>query len=324
MVISLEDTLSSDDYDEFGLLHENAAEWDIPFNSPPMVSRHAFVLPAGGVVSYLRWGDGEPELVLLHGLGQCAHTWDTLLLALGRPAIAIDLPGHGHSDWRLDYDYGPCRNTEAVARLMEQVAPLARVVVGVSLGGATVIRLAAQYPGLCRRAVYVDTTPQINDPSRNYSAVEIGASSLLSGPPVYDSFDELADAAVALSPFRCEAGVRRAVRHVTRRLDDGRWTLRNDPFLPGPSWSGSQTRNGARSKELADFTPLWRDVSNTKVPALLVRAELSPFVQDEDVEEMCRRNPSLEVVLIQGTSHTVQGNQPLALAACVRRFALGE
>ena len=39
-----------------------------------------------------------PELVFLHGGAQNAHTWDTVALALGRPLVAIDLPGHGHSD----------------------------------------------------------------------------------------------------------------------------------------------------------------------------------------------------------------------------------
>ena len=284
MVISLEDTLVSDEYDEFGFLHENAAQWDIPFNDPPLVSRHRFTLPSGQGISYLRWGEGEPELVLLHGIAQCAHTWDTLLLALGRPAVAVDLPGHGLSDWRLDGDYGPWQNAESVASLMESVAPLALVVVGMSLGAATTIRLAAQYPGLCRRAVYIDTTPQLNDPARTFSASDRGAFSLLSGPPVYDSFDELADAAVTLSRFRSEAAARRGLRHVMRRLDDGRWTLRSDPSLPGPGWKVTGDRgwngngNGTGSTNAADFTPLWRDISDTKVPALLVRGELSPFV----------------------------------------------
>ena len=46
----------------------------------------------------LVWGEAEPELVFLHGGAQNAHTWDTVALALDRPLVAVDLPGHGHSD----------------------------------------------------------------------------------------------------------------------------------------------------------------------------------------------------------------------------------
>ena len=49
-------------------------------------------------LSALVWGTEPPELVLLHGGAQNAHTWDTVAMALGRPLVAIDLPGHGHSD----------------------------------------------------------------------------------------------------------------------------------------------------------------------------------------------------------------------------------
>lgn len=159
MVTSLRDTLDSNDYDEFGLLQQNAAEWDIPFETQPVVSRHSFALPSGQNLSYLRWGEDEPELLFLHGGAQNAHTWDTVLLALDRPAVAVDLPGHGHSDRRPDRDYGPWRNAEAVATLMESVAPAALCVIGMSLGGATTTRLAAQRPDPCRRAMVVDATP---------------------------------------------------------------------------------------------------------------------------------------------------------------------
>ncbi len=316
MVTSLRDTLDSDDYDEFGLLHENAAEWDIPFESQPVVSRQTFVLPSGRNLSYLRWGQGEPELVLLHGGAQNAHTWDTVMLALGRPAVAVDLPGHGHSDRRPDRDYGPWQNADAVATLMASVMPTARCVIGMSLGGATTIRLAAQRPDLCRRAVFVDVTPQVNDSTRQLTTAERGTVSLIAGPPVYDSFDEMADAAVALSPHRAASGVRRGVRHNAYRLDDGRWTWRYDLFGapsgdPGggpPSW--------------VDFTPLWGDVSAITVPSLLVRGVLSPFVRDHDAAEMQRRLPTLEVVLVEGAGHAVQSDQPLVLADLIRSFAL--
>ncbi len=316
MVTSLRDTLDSDDYDEFGLLHENAAEWDIPFESQPVVSRQTFVLPSGRNLSYLRWGQGEPELVFLHGGAQNAHTWDTVMLALGRPAVAVDLPGHGHSDRRPDRDYGPWQNADAVATLMASVMPTARCVIGMSLGGATTIRLAAQRPDLCRRAVFVDVTPQVNDSTRQLTTAERGTVSLIAGPPVYDSFDEMADAAVALSPHRAASGVRRGVRHNAYRLDDGRWTWRYDLFGapsgdPGggpPSW--------------VDFTPLWGDVSAITVPSLLVRGVLSPFVRDHDAAEMQRRLPTLEVVLVEGAGHAVQSDQPLVLADLIRSFAL--
>ena len=316
-MLSLEDTLMSDDYDEFGLLYQNAAEWDLPFD-PPLVSRGRWESSAGKGVSYLRWGEDDPEFVFLHGGAQNAHTWDTVLLALGRSAVAVDLPGHGHSDRRSDRDYGPWRNAETLAPLMEETAPGARCVIGMSLGGATLFRLAAQRPDLCPRAVFVDVTPQINDPTRELTTAERGTVSLIAEPPIYDTFGEMADAAVALSPHRAAAGVRRGVRHNARRLEDGRWTWRYDLFgparatSPGPSDEHSQW---------VDFTPLWQDVDDITVPSLFVRGGLSPFVRDEDIAEMQARLGSLEVVTVEGAGHAVQSDQPLILAELIRGFA---
>ena len=86
-------------YDEFSLFHENAEEAGLPFDDPPVVRRESLEVAPGRKVSALVWGDAPPELVLIHGGGQNAHTWDTVALALDRPLLAVDLPGHGHSDW---------------------------------------------------------------------------------------------------------------------------------------------------------------------------------------------------------------------------------
>ena len=71
-----------------------------------------------------------------------------------------------------------------------------------------------------------------------------------------------------------------------------------------------------------DFTPLWEDVSAITVPSLLVRGVLSPFVRDDDVAEMQRRLPTLEVVVVEGAGHAVQSDRPLVLADLIRSFAL--
>src|SRR5256714_13566209 len=139
------------EYDEFGLFHENAAEYGIPYDGPPKVRRELVEIEPGRSLSALVWGDADPELVFLHGGAQNAHTWDTVALALNRPLVAIDLPGHGHSDWREDHHYSPPSLADDVAVAMADLAPRAEAVVGMSLGGLTAISLAARHPELVAR-----------------------------------------------------------------------------------------------------------------------------------------------------------------------------
>ena len=84
-------------YDEFSMFHENASEFGLPYDGPPVVRRERADLADGRHISALVWGDSPAELVFLHGGAQNAHTWDTVALALGRPLVCLDLPGHGHS-----------------------------------------------------------------------------------------------------------------------------------------------------------------------------------------------------------------------------------
>jgi pimeloyl-ACP methyl ester carboxylesterase len=297
-------------YDEFGKLAENAAEAGLPFDQPPVLARRSFHVAPGRSVSAITWGATEPELVLLHGGGQNAHTWDTVALALGRPLIAVDLPGHGHSDRRPDRDYGPWRNAEAVAAVLDQAAQNSAAVVGMSLGGVTAIRLAASRPDLVRRLVIVDVTPQVNDATRQMSRADRGAVALVSGPPVFDSFEAIAAAAVAASPNRPRSAVERGVRHNAIELPDGRWTWRYDLF-------------GEMPASQFDFAPLWQDVSSITVPVMLVRAGDSKFVTEEDTAEFRSRQPRLRVEIVPGSGHAVQSDQPLALARLIEDFVFG-
>ena len=61
-------------------------------------------------------------------------------MALGRPLLAVDLPGHGHSDGGPDGAISAGSNGQDLATVVRALAPDARGVVGMSLGGLSVAR----------------------------------------------------------------------------------------------------------------------------------------------------------------------------------------
>lgn len=292
-------------YDEFACLAEVADELHLDEGQIPAVGRRVVSLDGGQQVSAIAWGNGRPELVVLHGGGQNAHTWDLVLMLLGRPALAIDLPGHGLSSWREDHDYGPTANAAAVAKVIDYLAPRAVAVIGMSLGGLTALSLAAARPELVRKLVLVDVSPGSPEAVAAMSAGQRGAVQLAMGPTEFDSQDEMVAAAVAASPRRPESAVRRGVVHNSRQLANGKWVWRYDRLRP----------------ELAmETNDLWSDVSRLAMPTLLVTGGESGFVTAEHRAEMARRLPSIRIETVPGAGHAVQSDQPRALAALVAGF----
>ena len=145
--------------DEFALVAEAAGR----YLGPPCVRRGRAITPAGGYVSGVVWGPGQPELVLLHDREESARVWDAVALILatdlGRTTVAIDLPGHGESSPRRDGRYEPARITPAVAEAIHWFAPEARLVAGIGLGGLTALALRRRHPGLVPGIALVNTLP---------------------------------------------------------------------------------------------------------------------------------------------------------------------
>jgi pimeloyl-ACP methyl ester carboxylesterase len=301
-------------YDEFGLFHENLSEHGLDPDTPIEVRREA--VPVGGerAVSALVWGSEAPELVLVHGGAQNAHTWDTVALALGRPLVAVDLPGHGHSSWRDDGTYDPSTLAADVAIAVEALAPAARLVVGMSLGGLTSMVLAARRPDLVRSLVMVDITPGVN--RQKAKAV----LDFVNGPQRFASFDELLARTMEHNPTRSESSLRRGILHNAEQAEDGSWAWRYDRRSHARS---SVDETGDTETVAPTMSPLWDVFAEVRAPMLLVRGGASPVVDDDDVAEARRRQPQLEVVMVDGAGHSVQGDRPLELAALLEARLAG-
>lgn len=281
---------------EFALLRENAEQAGVTGPLP-----HVQRIDAGSI-SALQWGDSSPRIIFLHGGGQNAHTWDTVIVGLGQPALAVDLPGHGHSAWREDGNYSPQHNAAALAPVLSAFAPHADLVVGMSLGGLTAIGLGAVAPQFVRELVLVDVTPSALQRYSEMTKEQLGTVALVQGEREFPSFAAMLELTTAAAPHRDPKSLRRGVFHNSRRLDDGRWTWRYDTI-----------------REIPDFDSLWGDVAGLSAPITLVRAGSSGFVTDEDTAELGQRAQAFQGVhVVENSGHSVQSDQPRALIEILR------
>jgi pimeloyl-ACP methyl ester carboxylesterase len=293
------------EYDEFGLFHENAAEYGLPFHAPPTVRRVATELPDGRRLSSLVWGDSSPDVVLIHGGAQNAHTWDTVALALRRPLLAPDLPGHGHSDSPAPgVGTAPGANAADLAVVIETLAPDAGLVVGMSLGGLSAIALGAVRPDLVRRLVLVDITPGVTGDKAKV------IHDFVRGPATFPSFDDLLARTIEFNPTRSESSLRRGILHNAVQLDDGSWVWRHR--------RDDYTAMGDDDADRPDIVGLWGDLERLAAPVTLVRGTRpQSVVDDADVAELARRRPDATVIEVDA-GHSVQGDAPLELAEIIR------
>ena len=299
-------------YDEFAYFHDNASEFNIAWTGPPIVRRERVSVGAGRELSALVWGTGEPEYVLIHGGAQNAHTWDTVALALGRPLLAVDLPGHGHSDG-ADLDAGPIAphaNALDVAHVVRTLAPHAKAVAGMSLGGLTAIALAGLAPELVRRLVLVDITPGVTGPK------SAAISNFINGPATFASFDEILARTIEHNSTRTVASLRRGILHNAVQEADGSWVWR---YRRHP---GAKTIGAGAITEVPKFGDLWDVLGAVTCPTMLVRGmRPQSVVDDADETELIRRLPGARVEHLEEAGHSVQGDTPLEFASLLADFA---
>ena len=284
-------------YNEFSYFHENMEEWNIE-SAVPNVRRFFVSVDGLRQLSGLRWGDGDAEMVLLHGGAQNAHTYDTVALAMTpHSLITIDLPGHGHSDPSIYPASAIASHAIDIARALEQLIAPPRPLVGMSLGGLTALLVAHARPDLVNHLVLIDITPGVNAEKARH------ITDFVNGPTSFDDFDTLLARTMQHNPTRTESSLRRGILHNALQRADGSWVWRHQ-------------QHGTSELEAPDTGDLWEKLSELSMPVTLLRAMgAGSVVDDEDEAEFVRRLPNATIVHVADSGHSVQGDQPLVLAA---------
>lgn len=118
-------------------------------------------------VHYKRAGQGQPALVLLHGMGASVFSWREVMgpLAQSRTVIAFDRPGFGLTsrplpgDWQGESPYSAEAQVGLMVGLLDALGIPKAVLVGHSAGGSIAALTALRFPE--RVAALVLVSPAI-------------------------------------------------------------------------------------------------------------------------------------------------------------------
>lgn len=175
---------------------------------------------------YLDWGNqGNPVVVLLHGLRGHAHSWDDVSVALFQNyhVLALDQRGRGDSDWAKDGDYsGPAYVADLVG-FCEALRLDSFILIGHSMGGRNSMAFAGNHADMLEKLVIVDIGPTV-DPSGGQRITR----ELQQVPEEFDSFEAVVEHMGQQNRFASERVLRRRLQYATKTLSNGKIGWRYD------------------------------------------------------------------------------------------------
>lgn len=246
-------------------------------------------------ISGLAWGT-DPDVVLLHGGQLNAHTWDGMLLHAGLPAMAYDLPGHGHSRRLAPDSYTVTGIADIMVGRIHADCSRPVTLVGHSFGALIAIAIAALQPGLIERLILLDATPHgVGTADDDPEVVLVG------------TFDDLVDSVHQRAPQRSRKALARGVRLNARERADGRWEWCWDPAFKATS-----------SRRQSEREALWSQLRKVATPTTLVRGEHSEKVTPDMVVEFCAAAPQTVTMVAPDAGHNLHTDAPAWTAELLR------
>ena len=276
---------------EFASLLESAADLGIPH------SRDVRYRSRQTVVRSLRfhfeeWGEpGQPEVLLLHGGNQSAHSWDLVSLHLADRyhVLALDQRGHGDSEWARDQDSSIEAKADDAVAFLEDQGVESPVIMGHSMGGMVTTSLALAHPGLARALVLVDVGPELS---------EAGVSvihNFVTHNVEFDDLDEFLDNVAKYDKFRSREHIARTVKYNMLQRADGKYISKVDH------------RRVASERARVSLD----DMDTIECPVLLVRGGESDILTPEAAERFAAALPAGRLVTVPNCGHNVHsGNTP--------------
>ena len=251
---------------------------------------------------YVDWGNPEAHpMVLLHGLQDCARSWDFFATAMRSDyhVVALDHRGHGDSDWADESRYRLRGYVADVEALMDQLGLRGAVLVGHSAGGRNAFVFAVAHSELVVKLVVVDIDPDAANPeSRRMFRRYHGESD------EWESLERVVERLRSRQPDSTDEMLAHQALHMTRDLPGGRRAWKRDRKL-------------LASYERPD---LWSQWAQVRCPTLIVRGRQSDLLTHRVAVKMREAVPGARLAELEGGGHWFYQESPQAFETTVRWF----
>jgi pimeloyl-ACP methyl ester carboxylesterase len=266
------------------------------------------------------FGSGGRGVALLHGGGQTRHAWrktaETIAQA-GMTAYAVDLRGHGDSEWVASGAYAFSDFAEDARALAPQLAArhgAPAAVAGASLGGIAALTAAGEAaqrgePPLYSALVLVDITPRVD----MSGVAKVQGFMREHANEGFATVEEAADAVAAYLPHRPRPRSNEGLKKNLRLRPDGRWRWHWDPKFLDSRGPDSVDRVQREQTLVAAAKSL-------KIPVLLVRGASSELVAEEHAREFLTYVPHASYADVAGARHMVAGDRNDQFSDAIMKF----
>ena len=289
-------------------LHEAAREAGVQFHENT-VPQSNFIEANGLKFHYLEWGDRTNQpIMMLHGMGQTAHSWDFAALALCDRfyVVALDQRGHGDSDWDADTNYSLDAYQSDLVSVLTALGLDNIVMMGLSMGGRNAFTYAADHPCQVSGLIVVDSAPKLE-----YTGTDT-IRQFVEDMDILDTFEEFVVKTKRYNPRRSDRQIRGSLAHNLKELPDGRWTWKYDRFFRSADFRPWAT------PDIIDH--MWQKVEQVQCPTLVVRGAESTVLSQETAEKMAERLPHGRLNVVPHSGHSVPGDNPTDFHQAVNTF----
>ncbi len=264
---------------------------------------------------YAVWGDAaSPPLLLIHGNRDHARTWDQVAVQLMREycVYAVDLRGHGDSQWSVGSQYSLPEFVLDVAMLGRELNRNPLTVIGHSLGGAVALEYTGVFPQFVQKVVAVEGLgPPVREPVSASSRMRSWIGQMQEfdtrKPRRYTSLDDATKRMLEENPHLTAEMARHLTKHGMRKNDDGTssWKFDNYVRLHSPY-----------EFNIAEAREIWNQI---RCPTLLIRGSES-WASDPEQDGKATAFHNYKNVLIKDAGHWVHHDQLDAFMAVLWDF----